>query len=318
MRLSPLYEEGNFYKGNLHSHTTRSDGKLTPDESVAAFKAHGYDFLALTEHNRYTRFEQYNTKDFITIQGVEGDVYLKDGQWRVYHFIFLPTGERGFTPTKPMLSHDDVMDNPTLDTMDDIQAYIDDMRDRGYMTMINHPHWSTLEYDDILPLKNLFGVEILNFCSWYTENMGESNVLWDALLRRGMKIWGTATDDNHNWHPIDSQYCDSFGGYIQVKAKELSEQAICQAIWDGSFYASTGPEIYDYYVEDGIFHIKCSPVKRICVNGQTREYQAVIAKDESQPVTEYSVKLYDWQTYVRAECFGFDGRKAYTNPIYLK
>ena len=42
-------ERGNWYKGNLHSHTTNSDGHLTPAESVRMFRDHGYSFLAFTE-----------------------------------------------------------------------------------------------------------------------------------------------------------------------------------------------------------------------------------------------------------------------------
>ena len=42
---------GNWYKGNLHSHTTVSDGKMTPEQSVEVYKEHGYNFLALSEHD---------------------------------------------------------------------------------------------------------------------------------------------------------------------------------------------------------------------------------------------------------------------------
>lgn len=45
-------ENGQFYKGNLHSHTTNSDGHLTPEEAVALFKSQGYHFLCLSEHDR--------------------------------------------------------------------------------------------------------------------------------------------------------------------------------------------------------------------------------------------------------------------------
>src|SRR3954447_23903032 len=46
----PFDKPGRFQKGNLHTHSTRSDGKLTPSEVVAAYRAHGYDFLALADH----------------------------------------------------------------------------------------------------------------------------------------------------------------------------------------------------------------------------------------------------------------------------
>ena len=42
MRKYLLPETGHFYKANLHAHSTLSDGRLTPEELKAAYKAHGY------------------------------------------------------------------------------------------------------------------------------------------------------------------------------------------------------------------------------------------------------------------------------------
>ena len=39
-----------WFRGNLHTHTTVSDGRKTPDETAAIYRAAGYDFLALTDH----------------------------------------------------------------------------------------------------------------------------------------------------------------------------------------------------------------------------------------------------------------------------
>ena len=49
---------GHFLKGGLHCHTTRSDGKLSPEETIRLHAENGYDFLALTDH-RYYNFENY-------------------------------------------------------------------------------------------------------------------------------------------------------------------------------------------------------------------------------------------------------------------
>ena len=38
-------------KGNLHTHTTFSDGRLPADEVVARYRELGYDFLAITDHD---------------------------------------------------------------------------------------------------------------------------------------------------------------------------------------------------------------------------------------------------------------------------
>ena len=45
-------------KCGLHCHTTRSDGRMTPDATIRQFSAQCYDFLALTDHNFYN-FKNY-------------------------------------------------------------------------------------------------------------------------------------------------------------------------------------------------------------------------------------------------------------------
>ena len=41
---------GRFFRGNLHTHSTRSDGTLEPGEVCARYAAEGYDFLSVTDH----------------------------------------------------------------------------------------------------------------------------------------------------------------------------------------------------------------------------------------------------------------------------
>jgi histidinol phosphatase-like PHP family hydrolase len=48
--LAPFAASGRFYKGNLHTHSTRSDGAREPADVCAAYRDAGYDFLALTDH----------------------------------------------------------------------------------------------------------------------------------------------------------------------------------------------------------------------------------------------------------------------------
>src|SRR3989442_1324587 len=40
-------------RGNLHAHTTFSDGVKDPAQLIAAYEALGYDFLAITDHETW-------------------------------------------------------------------------------------------------------------------------------------------------------------------------------------------------------------------------------------------------------------------------
>ena len=46
----PFGLPGRFWRGNLHTHTTASDGTLTASQVSAVYREAGYDFLALTDH----------------------------------------------------------------------------------------------------------------------------------------------------------------------------------------------------------------------------------------------------------------------------
>ena len=83
-------EKGNWYKGNLHSHTVNSDGKLTPEESVKLFREHGYHFLCFSEHDKYTDYrEQFDCEDFIILPGLEASavLYREEGSGRRKKYI---------------------------------------------------------------------------------------------------------------------------------------------------------------------------------------------------------------------------------------
>ncbi len=59
-------------KGNLHSHTTNSDGKPEPQERVDGYVNQGYDFLCVSDHYKITRTDTLTAPDnFVLVQGAE-------------------------------------------------------------------------------------------------------------------------------------------------------------------------------------------------------------------------------------------------------
>lgn len=51
MKRSFFPTEGRWWKGNIHTHTTRTDGQCPPEQQITDYCAQGYDFLAITDHN---------------------------------------------------------------------------------------------------------------------------------------------------------------------------------------------------------------------------------------------------------------------------
>lgn len=62
------------YKGNVHTHSTLSDGRVSPEEALCTMRSSGFDFFALTDHNRYhdafPEFERYGS-GFVCFAGEE-------------------------------------------------------------------------------------------------------------------------------------------------------------------------------------------------------------------------------------------------------
>ncbi|HUR44169.1 MAG TPA: phosphotransferase, partial [Aestuariivirga sp.] len=77
MQLSPFLGSGRFWRGNLHTHSTLSDGALAPTAVVDAYKNAGYDFMMLSDHflDRYNwpvaDTRAFRSNSFTTIIGSE-------------------------------------------------------------------------------------------------------------------------------------------------------------------------------------------------------------------------------------------------------
>ena len=300
-------EQAVWLKGNLHTHSTNSDGCLTPVELAEGYKNKGYDFLAITDHDVFYAYPECCSDDFIMIPAVEltGPVT----ELKKSHFGVLQKGEACDFEQGQRFA---------LKTRQDTIEFFEKYHE-NYMIILNHPYWSLLEWEEVMDIPYLTCMEVYNRTCELSCNVGEGAHFWNTMLRKGKAMWGVATDDAHNpdkhlpgW-PFASAQCDSFGGWICVKAKTRTREGIIEALEHGSFYASTGPEIYDFYVEGDRFYFKCSPCQSIILSGDWRYYQ----KNLGDGVTEFSGTLRGPEKFIRIECTDKEGRKAYTNPIFL-
>jgi hypothetical protein len=305
LTLNPFNLPGKWYKGNLHCHTAESDGALSPSELYDWYLNHEYSFISITDHNRVT-FTNGDRSKLITIPGVE--ISCRQGL-QEYHVIGIDVKEM---PIQPF--------HTPQETIDAINAC-------GGSSIIAHPYWHDLQLEDLLPLRGHMGIEIFNTSCWIDINKGHSLAHWDALLRRGPSLWGFASDDAHFKIP------DYGGGWIMVKSKELESASILEAIRQGNFYSSMGPEIYDMHIENNYLHISCSPVRSIYILGQCYfsprsinvwdDYsgnlgtsQLLVPESTNGGITEASSKLDPRQEILRVEIVDFYGRSAWSNPYF--
>lgn len=305
MKEYTLYREGNFYKGQLHTHTTVSDGEITPEDAKKLYKSEGYSFLAITDHNKYGIYEDFNEDGFIIIPGAELDC-IPEG--KVNHIVAI--GD----PETTKFKHGEQLDWWTYSKFQ-AQELVNYITESNNMAIYAHPYWSYADVEEIAGLKNILGVEIFNYSCEQCVQMGKGDIYYENMCHRKEKLWCFASDDAHGHTP---DYC---GGYLVVKAKELTHKSILQALRDGSFYACAinygkkAPEIIDFYVEDGYAKLWCSPAKSIYFKCERRVTSRLHADNE--PLTYHSWQIPEGQKFVRAVVVDENGNTSYTQPIIL-
>ena len=315
----------NWYKGNLHSHTTLSDGRLTPQEAVELYRRNGYAFLCLSDHDVYTDFrDEFDSDDFILLPGLECSCALdergEDGAHLKVHHVNALLGTREMqeraTRTRPV--HMERIDFPSQADCWDGTSVLRDMiaslRERGFFVTYNHPLWSRVEVEEFQDVEGIAALEIFNNGCEVESADGRGTVHWDAILRRGRYVPGFASDDNHN-----ARVDDSLGGWISVNADRLSHDDIVDAILQGRYYSSCGPTVHEWGIRNGEAFVTCSAVNRInfIAGNRVGDGISILGQKFEDCLNEGTYKLRGHERYIRAECVDRFGRTAWTNPIML-
>ena len=95
MKQSYFSQEGLWLKGNLHSHTTVSDGVYEPKEMARDYAEHRYDFISMTDHNVFVPHQELEKEGLLLLTGVEHD--LAYSRTKCIHVV--GTGKAGQTET---------------------------------------------------------------------------------------------------------------------------------------------------------------------------------------------------------------------------
>ena len=206
------------YKANLHSHSTLSDGKFSPEELKRVYKEKGYSFLAITDHEFFVNHSDLDDEDFITITGAEYAIKqfpdqstLKNFDMKVCHLNFYAKKQDNdyCVDYNSVFDHYSqkneglVLNKPDGDTprvygTEGINKLIKNANDYGFFVAYNHPRWSLENYGDYCGYEGLWGVEIYNHACM-VEGMYDYDInVFDDMLRDGKRVFASCGDDNHN------------------------------------------------------------------------------------------------------------------------
>jgi hypothetical protein len=283
---SPYDDAGSLWlRGNLHTHTHRSDGSVSPQAMARSYAALGYDFLALSDHDQEP---------------------IPAGELDAGGMILLPAVE--ISAGCPHLLS--VGTTQRLRPVTTLQALIHHINACGGWAILCHPN-SEEDFDhhpwDLLSsLSEYHGIEIFNgLC---LDHPGSHLALdkWDRLLSQGARVFGYANDDAHDPDDIAR-------GWNMVRVSERTPEALAAALRRGSFYASSGVTIERIACEGRKLIVRAPDAQQIAVvTRHGRRICQVPGPELRLDASEFS------GSYLRVECYGAGGAAAWTQPIYVR
>lgn len=297
---------GRFWRGNLHTHSTLSDGVLDPAEVCRRYRDEGYDFIALTDHlvglfgYPIADTRPHRTERFTTILGAElHSGAMANGELWHLLAVGLPAD---FTPP-------DAPHFRPVPGQESAGALARRARDAGAFVAIAHPQWSGLTVEDAREIDSAHAVEVYNHgCAVGAERPDGFSIL-DQLLSERRKLTLIATDDAHFSEP------DHFGGWVMVRAEENAPEALLQALKEGAFYSSQGPELRGIEVGDRSLRVECSAAARVIVQGQGSA--AAVVHGASMTRADVPLVRLGASPWLRVTVVDAAGRRAWSNPIWV-
>lgn len=278
-------KNGSWLKGNTHTHSTKSDGKLDQQKVIEIYCKLGYDFLAISDHDKMSNYKGIDDFGLTLLPANE----ITGNGSHVHHL-----GSWG-----------------KINAIWDRQEVINDINNNGGISVLNHPNWlgeyNHFSIEDLSKLKNYIGIEIFNYGCVHNKGSAYALDKWDQILAMGKYVLGFATDDAH-------AEIEMGGGWINVYSESNSEDSILRSIKKGAFYSSTGCIIEKIECKEDEISIYAPGVQLIEIIGSLGE---VLESFKTDSCT-YKHSNYLMHPYFRVQCSGSENTFAWTQVFYTE
>lgn len=291
-----------FQRGNLHTHTRESDGDSKPAKVIAWYRDHGYQFLAVTDHDKRldpAKYRKLETHGFILIPGEEVTMAAAKKPVHVN-----------------ALCHKAAVGGGRFPTVKKALAWaVSKIHEQGGIALVNHPNFDwALRGTDLAAAK---GAELLEIWSGhpYVHTLGNKThrsheAMWDLALGTGLDFAGVAVDDTHHLSPAAPEPAARPGrGWVEVATPTLSIESICDALRKGDLYASSGAKIEHLVVRGDEMAVTVGESAKVEFFGQAGETLATIETSAAEPTATYHLR--GGEQYVRARVTLPDGKQAW-------
>jgi hypothetical protein len=314
-------------KGSTHVHARPSGDSSEPIAKVIEwYETRGYDFIALTDHNRVSEIDAHSdTHGHVAVSApAHGLIVLAGIELTHNPSGCLPPGDKSkkcrihvnvLGPTARPVGKVDWANRKTHERLEKYDAALAEAKLLdGKLVQINHPQWYWGMTGDILTELSRRGVRLVEienvqFDKWNVGDAGHPSMeaLWDDALAAGATLWGIADDDAHAYEG-HGQW-PAGGAWVVVKARR-DPQAILDALAAGHFYASTGV-VLDRAEVDGdalLVEVAAADVgaHEIAFVENGKLVDAVRGKSARHAIPATG--------YVRAVVLRDDGKKAWVQP----
>ena len=226
LKAPVLSRKAGWYRGDLHSHTHHSDAVGSLSDLVAAARARGLDFVAVTDHNTSSHLPH------LAAAGGDELLLIPGQEITTYYGHANAWGIQGWQEFR-------CRDDATM------ARIIDAVHAAGALFSVNHPkdNGPPWEYSSDLPFDCVEAWQSL-----WAANNHQSLAFWDSLLRRGRRVVAVGGSDKHV-PPFTGQlsFYDIGTPTTWVYAGELSTAGILGGIQAGHVFISAdpqGPELY--------------------------------------------------------------------------
>ena len=332
MRRILIDKDSRYYKANLHTHSTFSDGSLTPEELKCEYKKRGYSILAITDHEHLIDFSYLNDEEFLTITSCELAIkeFPKQSTLENYDMRVTHLNLYGLDPHNTVTPcYSSVADHFKKEDFEHLIKYdgeyervysakgineiIKIANDEGFLVSYNHPTWSLENACDYLEYNGLFAVEIYNHSCFVQSDITDEEAI-DNFWRAGKPLFCLCNDDAHRVLP-DDENCDAFGGFTMIRARSLNYREVMHALEAGEFYASSGPIIKSLVLENDTVKMEFSNAVSAHLITRGRRTERKNAK-KGETINYAEFKLKDTDGYFRVTVTDTNGKKAYSQ-IYV-
>jgi predicted metal-dependent phosphoesterase TrpH len=302
----------NWYKGNLHTHSARSDGDISLDGVVHWYASRGYDWLAITDHNRGLNSDLAARLSHVhKILVIPGNELSTSGPGTV-HVVGL-----GITED----SSRDIVSRGSL--LESFQSGVDWIRDRGGVPILAHPNWGNVYGADVIAkIKDCNLFEVHNGapdCNTFAAGgKPGTDDKWSEALNMGVKLFGVGADDSHHYLPenFHARHAASHGGeaWTYVQCAGLTMPAVLKALETGKCVASSGA----YPVKVGLYGRKYvveidDPAKGFSFTTEFIGPDGVMARKFGRSVSFAVPRGCRW---IRARVFCSSGRYLWCQPAW--